>query len=183
MQPADVGWFRSLKNYYKVDWNNWFMNEPKKLTKHGNMSGPGYQRMINWIVGGWDKLEQMEITKSFLYCGLTSNNFEQYHSTLKKILESDTVPTNISIESKEKDEELFYDVFVQTCDDDDIEEDSDSDLSNASSMNSDSDSIISDISSYGSTDSDDQYDSNLEFELDELKKDALESVDNAYVNS
>ena len=76
------------------------MNEPKKLTKHGNMSGPGYQRMINWIVGGWDKLEQMEITKSFLYCGLTSNNFEQYHSTLKKILESDTVPTNISIESK-----------------------------------------------------------------------------------
>ena len=78
---------------------------------------------------------------------------------------------------------MFYDVFVQTCDDDDIEEDSDSDLSNASSMNSDSDSIISDISSYGSTDSDDQYDSNLEFELDELKKDALESVDNAYVNS
>ena len=115
------------------------MNEPKKLIKHGNICGPGYQRMINWIVSGWDKLQQDEITKSFQYCGLTSNNVDEYNGALKNILLKHTVPVNISVESKEKDEELFYDAFVHNDDDNDDESEdySDSDRSNPSSPESD----------------------------------------------
>jgi hypothetical protein len=42
---------------YKRNWNEWFQNEEiKQVTRFGNLCGPGYQRMINWIVKGWNEL-------------------------------------------------------------------------------------------------------------------------------
>ena len=38
LQPADVGWFKPLKEAYKVHWNYWFMNEPKSFTRFGNIA-------------------------------------------------------------------------------------------------------------------------------------------------
>lgn len=31
LQPADVGWFSSIKKAYRAKWNNWFIYEKKKL--------------------------------------------------------------------------------------------------------------------------------------------------------
>ncbi len=43
---------------------------------------------------------------------MTSSNQDKYHSTLKKILTTNIVPANVSIETKEVDEEVFNDVFI-----------------------------------------------------------------------
>lgn len=80
MQPADVGWFKSLKSEYKKDWNTWFQSdEIKKVTRYGNICEPGYQNMISWIVKAWTNLQDVDKAKSFEYCGLTSSNQDKYH--------------------------------------------------------------------------------------------------------
>ncbi|RMZ94390.1 hypothetical protein BpHYR1_047088, partial [Brachionus plicatilis] len=40
LQPEDVCWFKLMKNKYKIFWNDWFLNDEKILTKHGNISEP-----------------------------------------------------------------------------------------------------------------------------------------------
>jgi hypothetical protein len=84
LQPADVGWYHILKNLYKKDWNEWFQSIGIKLVaRFENHCGPGYQRMISWIVKGWNQLEPLAFSESFQYCGTTSTNVEKYHQTLK----------------------------------------------------------------------------------------------------
>jgi len=46
MQPADVGWFRSLKSQYQAKWQDWYLTEPKAFTKSNNMKSPGYAKVI-----------------------------------------------------------------------------------------------------------------------------------------
>jgi hypothetical protein len=124
LQPADVGWFKTLKNDYKNDWNAWFQgDESKEVTRYGNICGPGYQRMISWIVKGWTNLEKIDIARSFEYCGITSSNPDDYHKILRDILATKVAPPNVSIEVKEKDEEIFGDVFItNTVDDNECDE-------------------------------------------------------------
>ena len=76
----------------------------KKVTRYGNICGPGYQNINSWIVKTWTNLQDVDIDKSFEYCGLTSSNQDKYHSKLKKILTTNIVPANVSIETKEVDE-------------------------------------------------------------------------------
>ena len=47
LQPADVGWFRSLKTQYQNKWQNWFITSEKAFTKKQNLNSPGYARVIN----------------------------------------------------------------------------------------------------------------------------------------
>jgi hypothetical protein len=42
MQPADVAWFKNLKESYIEQWNDCFLNEEKKLVRHDN-HWPGYE--------------------------------------------------------------------------------------------------------------------------------------------
>ncbi len=46
LQPADVGWFRSIKAQYHGKWQDWYLNEPKAFTKSHNMKSPGYAKVI-----------------------------------------------------------------------------------------------------------------------------------------
>ena len=107
MQPADVGWFHSLKTMYKNDWNDWFLNvEVKLVTRFGNICGPGYQKMINWIVKGWNQMSILEISKSFEYCGLSSSN------VIKTMLRTQVVAPSTTIETAQADENIFNDIFL-----------------------------------------------------------------------
>ena len=42
LQPADVGWFRSLKLQYHQRWQEWYLNAPKAFTSQHNLKSPGY---------------------------------------------------------------------------------------------------------------------------------------------
>ncbi len=45
LQPADVGWFKSIKSQYQCKWQEWYLNEPKSFTKAHNMKSPGYSKV------------------------------------------------------------------------------------------------------------------------------------------
>lgn len=49
LQPADVGWFRSLKAQYHSKWQEWYLSSPKSFTTASNLKSPGYAKVINWI--------------------------------------------------------------------------------------------------------------------------------------
>ena len=42
LQPADVMWIGVLKRKFHAKWENWYLNEPKSITKFGNIKSPGY---------------------------------------------------------------------------------------------------------------------------------------------
>jgi len=46
LQPADVGWFRSLKAQYHSKWQNWYLTAPKAFTKSHNLKSPGYAKVM-----------------------------------------------------------------------------------------------------------------------------------------
>jgi hypothetical protein len=173
LQPADVGWFHTLKNLYKKDWNEWFQSTDIKLvTRFGNLCGPGYQRMINWIVKGWNQLEPLAISESFQYCGITSTNVEKYHQTLKKILNTSTNPINITVEPQEEDECLFRDVFLTNVCFDETDEKTDSE--DEDEPRSDDDEESSDISSIYSDDG--------EPDIQESKESASKSINSPSIS-
>ena len=123
-----MSWFKSLKNNYKVKWNDWFLNGTKFLTKYGNLAGPGYENMSVWINDCWENLDLKKVKDSFLYCGITSNDLNDYHSQLRDLVLSATLPPNVTIDIRnEEDDENFYGVFNtdESIDDDDDENDSD----------------------------------------------------------
>ena len=45
LQPADVGWFRSIKSQYHAKWEDWYINDTKSYTKAKNMKSPGYSNV------------------------------------------------------------------------------------------------------------------------------------------
>jgi hypothetical protein len=109
---------------YKRYWNEWFQNEEIKLvTRFGNLCGPGYHRMINWIVKGWNELTKLDIAKSFQYCGLTSSKIEDYHKVLKDMINTNIVAPSTTIDIQAPDVMLFNDVFLPEDAHEDLNED------------------------------------------------------------
>lgn len=156
MQPADVCWFKLLKNKYKVFWNHWFVNEPKTFTPYGNIAGPGYHFMTRWITAGWVELNSEYIRESFKYCGIGCRDPNEYHTELKKILIDNLVPKTTIVDFLTEDDE-FNDVFDSFNSEDEDEEfvcenvessyssEEDSDDSDDCSTNSNDITCISDL--------------------------------------
>lgn len=105
MQPADVGWFKSLKLSYKKDWNEWFLHGTKYTTRFGNIAGPGYQNMLSWISKGWKEFNIADVIYSFQYCGITSDSDHDYHSELKELVVEGKLPPNITIDIRAEHED------------------------------------------------------------------------------
>ena len=119
MQPADVGWFKELKLLYRNDWNDWFINGEKKFTKYGNLAGPGYKNMTRWLLKGWEEFNAAKIISSFSYCGITSDTDQDYHSTLRELLNCTALPPQITVEKKEEyDDDNLNNIFVNVDYDD-----------------------------------------------------------------
>ena len=119
MQPADVGWFKELKLFYKQDWSEWFLKGEKTVTRFGNLAGPGYQNMSKWLLRGWEQFENEKIVNSFSYCGITSN--KEYHSQLTDLLKLTLLPPQKTVEPREPHEDinlnhLFINVDYQDYD-------------------------------------------------------------------
>lgn len=86
LQPADVSWFRSLKNTYQKKWCNWLIRgDNKTFTPAGNMRSPGYAQSIEWITEAWLNFEENILVSSFSQCGITSST--NLHQTLKQLLD------------------------------------------------------------------------------------------------
>jgi len=49
LQPADVGWFRSLKSQYHKRWQVWYLNAPKAFTSQHNLKSPGYFGYFSYV--------------------------------------------------------------------------------------------------------------------------------------
>ena len=42
LQPADVGWFHTVRCEYRNKWTGWYITSAKAWTKQGNLKSPGY---------------------------------------------------------------------------------------------------------------------------------------------
>jgi len=120
LQPSDVSWFKVLKDEYKKEWNNWFVNDPKTFNDQGNICGPGYDKMTKWISKGWKNLEQSSIRSSFKQCGITAKSAEEYNDHLKETLNGKAdIIISISDDYKigNEDEQEFRNIFCTDNDD------------------------------------------------------------------
>ena len=82
------------------------------MTKYGILAGPGYENMCKWINKCWKNLDSQLIIDSFSYCGITSNNINEYHSQLKDLVVSVTLPPNVTIDQRnDDDDENFLGIF------------------------------------------------------------------------
>ncbi|RNA25757.1 pogo transposable element with KRAB domain-like [Brachionus plicatilis] len=121
LQPADVCWFKFLKNKYSLHWNNWFLYGQKLLTKYGNIAGPGYKNITDWILDGWLELNPEYISKSFKDCGIGTLNPSDFNSELRKIYQDGIIPPNISVDIRNEIDDFneVYDSY-NTDDEDSI---------------------------------------------------------------
>lgn len=58
LQPADVSWLKSFKKLYVEKWTDWFLNDPKSLTRNGNIKSPGYHKAIEWLSEIWTEFNR-----------------------------------------------------------------------------------------------------------------------------
>lgn len=56
------------------------------MTKSGNVAGPGYVKISNWINNVWNDMNSDILKKSFKCCGITSVNKEDFNNQLKGIV-------------------------------------------------------------------------------------------------
>ncbi len=127
------------------------MTGVKRFTVHGNLAGPGYQLMTEWILNGWMSFDAAQIINSFSYCGITSDSDQDYHSELKMVLTSENVPLNLTVEpSIDLDDPNFSHVFVNYgFEDETDEDDAEYDLSTDPDCSLEYDSEFSDGKSAG----------------------------------
>jgi len=100
LQPADVGWFRSLKAQYHSKWQEWYLTEPKSFTKSNNIKSPGYCKVIQWISEIWNQFDPEIIVKSFASTGITSQHPDDYNHILRSVLNNQLIPSEILDENK-----------------------------------------------------------------------------------
>jgi len=129
LQPADVGWFATIKKAYRKLWNHWFTFDNHEYTRHANMKTPGYLLCSKWVSQIWEEFPSDLIKKSFQICGIHNDHQGRFdlrvnnlHSTLKQIL-TDEVVINSCIETDMElmeaennfSNEINRDVFYEGC--------------------------------------------------------------------
>ena len=77
-------------------------DEPKEYTRHGNLAGPGYERMTEWISDSWHEFRPETIINSFISCGITNLDSTAFNSQLKKVL----IEMNLEREEVETESEV-----------------------------------------------------------------------------
>ncbi len=101
LQPADVGWFSTIKKAYRSRWNHWFTFDSHEYTRHDNMKTPGYVLCNKWVSEIWDDFSADLVRKSFEMCGVHNNHqglqglrLDNLHSALRTLLTSHNVINN-----------------------------------------------------------------------------------------
>ncbi len=70
LQPADVSWFKPLKQKYHHLWNEWFLAGNHTFTRNDNARSPGYAQAIGWLSTIWEQFESHIIINSFECCSI-----------------------------------------------------------------------------------------------------------------
>lgn len=121
LQPADAYWNKPLRGDYIIDYNDWFVNGEKTLTSFGNLAGPGYFNMCNWIFKAWQKLDPEIIVQSFKGCGITSNKLKDYNKHLRAVLNGELKSSSTIVEKRSdydiQEVSLFCDLDDYSSDD------------------------------------------------------------------
>lgn len=120
LQPADVSWFKSIKNSYRQGCSSWFMYENRTYTVHGNAKSPGYEWCINKLSEIWRNFSVDQISNSFDKCGISSSN--DLHSVLKHVLQEnhlindyvDDLQENEDLNLMEEDDRDMFDPVDET---------------------------------------------------------------------
>jgi hypothetical protein len=55
LQPADVCWFRTLKQKYHVLWNTWFLLGNHAYTRNDKARSLGYVKAVEWLSQIWEE--------------------------------------------------------------------------------------------------------------------------------
>ncbi len=82
------------------------------------------KKAIKWISKAWDKMDEEIIKKSFDCTGISSSNYEDFHKTLKLVLESQQTPETVLV-NQEPGDELIYSEDEEDSDYQDSEGDDD----------------------------------------------------------
>ncbi|KAG0421547.1 hypothetical protein HPB47_002566 [Ixodes persulcatus] len=69
LQPIDVYWNMSFKNYLRSSWAE-FMRKGDKTAK-GNLKKPSRQDVLNFVSATWVAVPEEIITRSFKGCGIS----------------------------------------------------------------------------------------------------------------
>jgi hypothetical protein len=82
------------------------------------------KKAIKWISKAWDQMDEELIKKSFDCTGISSSNYEDFHKTLKLVLESQQAPETVLV-NQEPGDELIYSEDEEDSDYQDSEGDDD----------------------------------------------------------
>jgi len=173
LQPADVGWFRSLKAQYHSKWQEWYLSSPKSFTKASNLKSPGYAKVINWISEIWQNFDKEIIIRSFESTGITSTNEDDYNNLLRAALNNKAPPTHTLIDNHVIDELIAFDHGYDDDGEGSNSEDEDHEIRSDNSDDS-GDSDDSDDGNSGDSDdgdSDDSDDGDSEQDNDDGEQD------------
>ena len=120
LQPAEVGWFATIKKAYKRKWNDWFKNEERIFTMQNDAKAPSYNECLKWLDDIWGNFNSDVLRRSFECCGIgnTPNSgtmemkTDAMHSALRKLLMSkgQTIPNNYistDIEEVEAEDQII----------------------------------------------------------------------------
>jgi hypothetical protein len=111
LQPADVCWFRTLKQKYYVLWNTWFLLGNHTFTRNDNARSPGYVKAVEWLSQIWEEFPSH--INSFENCGIIGQY--RLHNVLQKIVSTNAniseyadirVPAD-NIDGFESEEDIF----------------------------------------------------------------------------
>ena len=74
LQAPDVSWNKDFKKVLVDEYDKFMSDESQhSFTKGGNMRGPGFATVCDWIVKAWEELKMDTIEKSFKICAITGN--------------------------------------------------------------------------------------------------------------
>jgi hypothetical protein len=65
LQPADVCWFRTLKQKYHVLWNTWFLLGNHAYTRNDKARSLGYVKAVEWLSQIWEEFPSHIIINSY----------------------------------------------------------------------------------------------------------------------
>jgi hypothetical protein len=76
LQPADVSWNAPFKAKYREMYEEWLQNanDIENLTPSGNPRAPSKRLIVEWVKKAWKHISVDIIVRSFLICGITSND-------------------------------------------------------------------------------------------------------------
>nr|CAD2196552.1 unnamed protein product [Meloidogyne enterolobii] len=73
IQVPDISWNHPFKNSIREQHTNWMIHGQKPTTSSGNLKAPAIETYLEWISSAWDSLSKDLIIKSFVSCGMTTD--------------------------------------------------------------------------------------------------------------